>query len=142
MLLAAASVSGLVGAPMGGWFTDRIAAKETAVVIAIVSSIGLLLVLVALASSSLSFASITKSHVAIRGSILESNVLFFSVAVMLLSRGVTAHGPALTQQYSPPGAEVTSLSLVKAAVDAKYIVACFAWDCVRTLYTLEVSIVE
>jgi hypothetical protein len=44
---------------------------------------------------------------------------------MLLSRGVTAHGPALTQQYSPPGAEVTSLSLVKAAVDAKYIVVLF-----------------
>mmetsp|Transcript_10468 Transcript_10468/g.19144 ORF Transcript_10468/g.19144 Transcript_10468/m.19144 type:complete len:92 (-) Transcript_10468:146-421(-) len=56
--------------------------------------------------------------------VLQSNAYFFSLSVMLWSFGANAQGPALTalaQQYSPPGAEATSLSLVKAAGDGTYI---------------------
>ena len=56
------------------------------------------------------------------------NALLFSLAVMLWSFGATAQGPALTalaQQYTTPGAEATSLSLVKAAGDGTYIIVPF-----------------
>lgn len=123
-LLSAAGVSGLIGAPIGGWSTDRIGAKGTAVLSGIVSSVGLMLVPVALAASSSPF----NVGVSIGGAALESNALFFSLAVMLWSLGATAQGPALTalaQRYSPPGAEATSLSLVKAAGDGTYIIVPF-----------------
>jgi MFS family permease len=125
-LLSAAGLSGLVGAPVGGWSTDRIGAKSTAVVSGFVSSIGLLLVPLALSASSID--KVAKFHVSIGGTVLDSEALFFSMAVMLWSLGATAQGPALTalaQQYSPPGAEATSLSLVKASGDGTYIVVPF-----------------
>lgn len=125
-LLSAAGLSGLVGAPIGGWSTDRIGAKGTAVISGIVSSIGLLLVPVALTASSLGVGP--DIEVALGDVVLDSPALFFSMAVMLWSLGANAQGPALTalaQQYSPSGAEATSLSLVKAAGDGTYIVVPF-----------------
>ncbi|KAL3915380.1 MAG: hypothetical protein SGILL_005686 [Bacillariaceae sp.] len=123
-LLSAAGVSGLVGAPLGGLSTDKLGAKSTAVISGIISSLGLVLVPAALSPSS----SAVDLHLSVGGVTLESNALLFSLSVMLWSFGATAQGPALTslaQQYSPQGAEATSLSLVKAAGDGTYIVVPF-----------------
>jgi MFS family permease len=124
-LLSAAGLSGLVGAPLGGWSTDRLGAKWTTVISGIISSLGLLLVPVAL---SVTPSSETALQLSLGDVVLQSNALFFSLAVMLWSLGATAQGPALTalvQQYTTPGAEATSLSLVKAAGDGTYIIVPF-----------------
>ncbi|KAG7357084.1 quinolone resistance protein [Nitzschia inconspicua] len=125
-LLSAAGVSGLIGAPIGGWATDRIGAKGTIILSGIVSSIGLMLVPVALAASSYEIG--TDLQLDFDGVILDGTAVFFSLAVMLWSLGATAQGPALialAQQFSAPGAEATSLSLVKAAGDGTYIIVPF-----------------
>jgi len=122
-LLSAAGVSGLIAAPIGGWSTDQIGAKGTAVISGIVSSLGLFLVPLALATPP-SMSSGSSMQVSFGDVVLQSNAYFFSLSVMLWSFGANAQGPALTalaQQYSPPGAEATSLSLVKAAGDGTYI---------------------
>ena len=62
------------------------------------------------------------------GVLLQSKALFFSLAVLLWSMGVSAQGPALTalaQENCRPGVEATSLSLAKASIDGTYIVAPF-----------------
>jgi MFS family permease len=109
-LLSAAGLSGLVGAPIGGWLTDRMGAKSTAILSGIVSAIGLILVPFAL--------SLEDSHVAAA----------FCAAVIGWSLGASAQGPALTalaQEMAPLGAEATSMALPRAAGDGTYIIAPF-----------------
>jgi len=126
-LLSAAGLSGLVGAPIGGYFTDQFGSKGAAVISGIISSLGLILIPVALriTEDSSLYPSI---HVSIAGVLLQTKALFFSLAVLLWSLGVSAQAPALTalaQEKSPPGVEATSLSLTKAAGDGTYIIAPF-----------------
>ncbi len=126
-LLSAAGLSGLVGAPIGGWSTDRIGAKWTAVISGIVSGTGL--ILVPLSLNGHKFASFNPHQNIDIGSLsLQTSGLFFSCAVILWSLGATAQGPALTalaQQNAPIGAEATSLAFVKACGDGTYIAAPF-----------------
>lgn len=110
-----------------GYITDRIGAKGAAVISGIISSIGLILVPLALliAEDELPYSNI---ELAIGGVVLQSKALFFSLAVLLWSLGASAQGPALTalaQKKSLLGVEATSLSLVKAAGDGTYIIAPF-----------------
>jgi predicted MFS family arabinose efflux permease len=122
-LLSAAGVSGLVGSTIGGWTSDRIGPKKAALISGILSGLGLILVPVVLNTRPVEIGSIAIGNVP-----LESNAFFFSLAVMGWSFGATAQAPALTsiaQQYSPPGIEATSLSLVKAAGDGTYIIVPF-----------------
>jgi predicted MFS family arabinose efflux permease len=114
ILLSAAGLSGLVGAPLGGWITDKAGARFTVLVSGLVSAVGLLLVPLALA---------TPSFLGFGG----DGVLFAAV-VILWSVGAAAQGPALTalaQELAPVGAEATCLALPRAAGDGVYIIAPF-----------------
>lgn len=125
-LLSAAGLSALVGAPVGGYITDRIGAKGAAIISGIICSLGLILIPVALQIADDTSSSYPGIEVAIGGVLLQSKALFFSLAVLLWSLGVGAQGPALNalaQEKSLPGVEATSLSLMKAAGDGTYIVA-------------------
>ena len=109
-LLSAAGLSGLVGAPIGGWLTDKTSAEFTAIMSGIVSAIGLILIPFALS--------------------LEDSVVAaaFCAAVVGWSLGASAQGPALTalaQELAPSGAEATSMALPRAAGDGTYIIAPF-----------------
>ena len=111
-LLSAAGLSGLVGAPVGGWISDQVGARVTAMVSGLVSAAGLLLVPVVLAAPL--------PGVWTGGA--------FSALVILWSLGAAAQGPALTalaQELSPPGKEATALALPRASGDGVYIVAPF-----------------
>ena len=125
-LLSAAGLSGLVGAPVGGYITDRIGAKGAAIVSGTISSLGLLLIPLTLQISEDS--SFSGMELSIGDVVLETKALCFALAVLVWSMGVSAQGPALTalaQEKSLPGIEATSLSLMKAAGDGTYIVAPF-----------------
>jgi MFS family permease len=127
-LLSAAGLSGLLGAPVGGYVTDRIGAKGAAVFSGIVSSIGLVLIPVTLQIAEDGSSAFPGIELAIGGVLLETKALYFSLAVLLWSLSVSAQGPALialAQERSLPGVEATSLSLMKAAGDGTYIVAPF-----------------
>ncbi len=124
-LLSAAGLSGLVGAPIGGYITDRIGAKGAAIVSGLISGFGLILIPAALQIADNSSPDI---EVTIGGVVLQTRALCFAMAVLVWSLGVSAQGPALTalaQEKSLPGIEATSLSLMKAAGDGTYIVAPF-----------------
>ena len=110
-LLSAAGLSGLVGAPVGGWVTDRAGARLTALVSGLVSS-----------------ASLFFMPVALSGGLGVGGGGAFSALVILWSLGASAQGPALAalaQQLAPLGAEATAMALPRAAGDAVYIVAPF-----------------
>ena len=103
-LLSAAGLSGLVGAPFGGWLTDRTGAPFTAVSAGVLSGVSLLLVPAALRMGAL--AGLPDGAA-------------FAALVMLWSVGVAAQGPALQaigQQLAPKGAEATSLALPRVSI--------------------------
>ena len=113
-LLAAAGLSGLAGAPLGGLLSDRVGARTTAVLSGGLSATALLLVPLALTAPL--------------GDDPLANGLAFGALILLWSVGVAAQGPALTavaQELAPKGSEATALALPKAVGDAVYIVAPF-----------------
>ena len=119
-LLSAAALTGLVGAPIGGWLADRHGARSVAVGAATISALGLMAVPLAL----------NKARVA--GALEEGSQfdagLVFSALILLWSLGVTALGPALTaigQELAPKGSEATALALPRAVGDGAYILAPF-----------------
>jgi MFS family permease len=125
-LISIAGLSGLIGAPIGGWLTDRTGAKFTATISGIGSALCLMLIPAALASS----VDISDLHVAIPliGPDLGSDAVAFVLLVVLWSLGVAAQGPALTalaQELAPLGSEATALALPRATGDGTYIVAPF-----------------
>jgi MFS family permease len=119
-LLSAAALTGLVGAPLGGWLADRQGARSVAVGAATISALGLMAVPLVL----------NKARVA--GALEEGPPfdagLVFSALILLWSLGVTALGPALTaigQELAPKGSEATALALPRAVGDGAYILAPF-----------------
>jgi MFS family permease len=121
-LLSAAGLSGLVGAPIGGWLTDRTSAKATAVLSGIVSATGLILVPFALGLKDTDFSF------SFLGTSMGVPAAAFSAVVVTWSLGATAQGPALTalaQELAPAGAEATAMALPRATGDGTYIVAPF-----------------
>jgi MFS family permease len=122
-LLSAAGLSGIVGAPVGGWLTDRTSAKSTAVLSGLVSAAGLLLIPFALATSGDG-----EFAVSVFGVNLGFQAAAFSASVILWSLGASSQGPALTafaQELAPVGAEATAMALPRATGDGTYIVAPF-----------------
>lgn len=127
-LVSAAGLSGLIGAPVGGWLTDRLGAKSTAVLSGIFSAFSLISIPVAL--TSLSTNADSYYVLSLFGGDAELGVreIAFSMLVILWSIGAAAQGPALTalaQKMSPSGAEATAMALPRAAGDGTYIVAPF-----------------
>lgn len=137
-LLSAAGLSGLVGAPVGGFLTDRAGARWTATLSGWISATGLLLIPVVLNSSSTAWApswlsldqlsSLTFDVPFLQDTPVSGDAAAFAALVVLWSLGATAQGPALTayaQELAPQGSEATALALPRAAGDGTYIVAPF-----------------
>eukprot|EP00640_Fibrocapsa_japonica_P001869 CAMPEP_0113942246 /NCGR_PEP_ID=MMETSP1339-20121228/7993_1 /TAXON_ID=94617 /ORGANISM="Fibrocapsa japonica" /LENGTH=452 /DNA_ID=CAMNT_0000946639 /DNA_START=185 /DNA_END=1543 /DNA_ORIENTATION=+ /assembly_acc=CAM_ASM_000762 len=112
-LLSAAGLSGLVGAPLGGWVTDRIGSKNSVIASGVLSSAGLIAIPFALQTP-------------LPESLPEGAA--FAAAVLLWSTAVAAQKPAATalaQEYAPDGAEATAMALPRACGDAVYLFAPF-----------------
>jgi len=134
LLLSAAGLSGLIGAPLGGFLADEIGAKKAAGIMGTMSGVSLALVPLALSVSKL-FGDGSIDHPLVLPSegmnALLSQVggpegLLFALLVLLWSTGASAQGPALTalgQEMAPVGAEATALGLPRAAGDGTYIIA-------------------
>ncbi|CAM9426156.1 unnamed protein product, partial [Heterosigma akashiwo] len=122
-LLSLAGLSGLVGAPAGGWLSDRMGPVPTAVLSGSISAAGLMLIPVAL--------GLADQHTAADSYLLlglSPAAAGFSALVLVWSLGAAAQGPALTaaaQAVAPPGKEATALALPRAAWDGTYVVAPF-----------------
>ena len=146
LLISAAGLSGLVGAPIGGWWTDRIGARRTAALSGTISASGFLFIPVVLnysaiissthwqfpSSSSWGLANdlLAETNTAVLSfldtSTLNGPAAAFCALVIVWSLGATAQGPALTayaQELAPLGSEATALALPRAAGDGTYIVA-------------------
>ena len=104
-LLSATGLAGLIGAPAGGWLTDRAGARATALISGGLSGAALLMIPIALHwDSSAAFGAL----------------------VLLWGVGAAAQGPALValaQQNAPEGSESEALALPRAAGDGIYILA-------------------
>eukprot|EP00929_Paragymnodinium_shiwhaense_P100125 TRINITY_DN62184_c0_g1_i1.p1 TRINITY_DN62184_c0_g1~~TRINITY_DN62184_c0_g1_i1.p1 ORF type:complete len:545 (+),score=92.50 TRINITY_DN62184_c0_g1_i1:169-1803(+) len=121
-LLSGAGLAGLVGAPLGGFLTDRVGARLTAVGAGLVSGAALCMVPVAFGLLSGDVGSSGFGELSASGA-------GFALLIVLWGIAVAAEGPALVaigQQLAPEGAEATALALPRAAGDAVYIVAPFA----------------
>lgn len=120
-LVSAAGLSGLIGAPIGGWLTDKTSARSTVLISGVVSAAGLLLVPFALSCP-------TQESFVMFGQSLTFASAAFCAVVLGWSVGAAAQGPALTayaQELAPVGAEATALALPRAAGDGTYIFAPF-----------------
>ena len=140
-LLSAAGLSGLIGAPIGGWLTDRLSAKSTIVISGLISSFGLMAIPVALSLPPLptaiadatigtidAFTLTLPNFMGHDDITLGIQAIAFSMVVIGWSIGATAQGPALqalAQELAPAGAEATAMALPRAAGDGTYIVAPF-----------------
>jgi MFS family permease len=124
LLLSAAGISGLFGAPIGGFLIDRTSARTTIIISGIFCAFALMLVPVALTFPYFD----GDAAVSIGDTVLKGKALAFSSAVLLWSTAAAAQGPALTalaQELAPSGREATALALPRAAGDATYIFAPF-----------------
>mmetsp|Transcript_1070 Transcript_1070/g.1356 ORF Transcript_1070/g.1356 Transcript_1070/m.1356 type:complete len:548 (+) Transcript_1070:92-1735(+) len=138
-LISIAGLSGIVGAPIGGWLTDQTSAKSTAMLSGLVSSTGLVLIPVAL-----SFTTETTPLIPFLSEFLENTGLTlqaaaFSACAIVWSMGASAQGPALTalaQEMAPLGSEATAMALPRATGDATYIFAPFLLGLVADRYSL------
>ncbi|KAL7534542.1 hypothetical protein ACHAXR_005940 [Thalassiosira sp. AJA248-18] len=137
LLLSAAGLAGLVGAPLGGFLTDKAGSRVAAAVAGSMSGMALALVPLGL---SLKEIDASGSPLLAEGLSSSSNNLWqsiltgvgrpeataFTILVILWSVGASAQGPALTalaQENAPMGSEATALGLPRAVGDGTYIVA-------------------
>ena len=126
-LLSLAGVSGIFGAPLGGWLTDKVGARFTVVFSGCVSATGLILIPCALNGIGYDYSSVNVSIPFLGGNMNGSETCFVC-AVLLWSLGAASQGPALTalaQELAPNGKEATTLAFPRAAGDSTYIVAPF-----------------
>lgn len=128
-LLSAAGLSGLIGAPIGGWLTDKAGAKATIISSGLFSAMSLILIPIALGwdsyddTFSVVVSSFNNNHLELTGKSLA-----FSALVLAWSTGAAAQGPALlalAQRLAPLGSEATAMALPRAAGDGTYIIAPF-----------------
>ena len=87
-LVSAAGLSGLIGAPIGGWLTDQAGAKTTLTLSGLFAAVSLLLVPPSLSIESLPFSVTIPDN-----QVLEGPALAFSVVVLGWSIGAAAQGP-------------------------------------------------
>lgn len=122
-LLSVAGLSGLIGAPVGGFLTDRAGAKVAALLSGLLSGLALILIPISLSTRFDDGLSVTIGEVK-----LDANALAFCSAVVAWSIGAAAQSPALVamaQEKAPRGREATAMALPKAFGDGTYIVVPF-----------------
>ena len=122
LLLSAAGLTGLLGAPAGGFCADKISARLTSVLGGIISAVGLLSIPWALSLEG------DSPFISVNNHAVSNEAVAFSLVVLLWSFGSTAQGPALTayaQELAPANAKATAMALPRASGDGTYIVAPF-----------------
>ena len=127
VLLSLAGLSGIVGAPFGGWLTDAVGARFTVIFSGCVSAAGLILIPCVLNGVGFDYSNVDLS-IPFLGGNLNSSESGFVCSVLLWSVGATAQGTALTalaQELAPFGEEATALAFPRAAGDSTYIIAPF-----------------
>jgi len=134
LLLSAAGLAGLVGAPLGGFLTDKAGSRVAASFGGLLSGGALCLVPLGLSLQGMDSTTTTVIEGSGSSSLVERLVYLssspeaavFCVLVILWSVGASAQGPALTalgQENAPLGSEATALGLPRAVGDGTYIVA-------------------
>eukprot|EP00592_Proboscia_alata_P010428 CAMPEP_0194362864 /NCGR_PEP_ID=MMETSP0174-20130528/10712_1 /TAXON_ID=216777 /ORGANISM="Proboscia alata, Strain PI-D3" /LENGTH=469 /DNA_ID=CAMNT_0039136037 /DNA_START=227 /DNA_END=1636 /DNA_ORIENTATION=+ len=127
-LISAAGLSGLIGAPLGGWLIDRAGARFTALTSGLISGVSLMLIPLVLNyyPSSIAITSAVVSIDAVETASFSNTGAAFVTVVLIWSTAVAAQGPALTaiaQKLAPSGQEATSMALPRASGDALFLVA-------------------
>jgi len=123
-LLSAAGLSGLFGAPLGGFLVDKIGAKATMAVTGTTAGIGLMLIPLSLKVQNLDSIP---------------TWALFTTSVLLWSTSVASCGPAstaLAQEFAPEGSEATAMALPRAAGDGVYLFAPFMLGSIADLVGL------
>ena len=133
LLLSAAGLAGLVGAPLGGFFSDRAGPRYAAGLSGTLAGLSLSLIPFGLTlddgAGGLYLALPEPLRSAIDSSSLAgggTDAASFVALVLLWSVCVSAQGPALTslaQTNAPSGSESTALGLPRAVGDSTYIAA-------------------
>ena len=126
-LLSLAGLSGIVGAPFGGWLTDKVGARFTVVFSGCVSAIGLIFIPCVLNGIGYDYAGVDLI-IPFLGGNFNGSEAGFVCAVLSWSLGAASQGPALTalaQELAPLGEEATALAFPRAAGDSTYIFAPF-----------------
>lgn len=134
ILLSAAGLAGLVGAPLGGFLTDKAGSRMAASFGGLLSGGALCLVPLGLSLQGMESTTTTAIEGSGSSSLVERlvslssspEVAAFCILVILWSIGASAQGPALTalgQENAPLGSEATALGLPRAVGDGTYIVA-------------------
>lgn len=141
LLLSAAGLAGLVGAPLGGFLSDKAGSRVAAAVAGAISGVSLALVPIGLSLKAMDSTPIdgSGSPLLVEGLSSSSSSWYsnlaglggpeataFTILVVLWSVGASAQGPALTalaQEKAPTGSEATALGLPRAVGDGTYIVA-------------------
>ncbi|KAL9184687.1 hypothetical protein ACHAXT_012657 [Thalassiosira profunda] len=138
LLVSAAGLAGLVGAPMGGFLTDKVGSRIAAAVAGTIGGVSLALVPVGLSLKETSagdqgslfleegLASSSSFWQSILTGLASPEAIAFTLLVLLWSIGASAQGPALTalaQEKAPLGSEATALGLPRAVGDGTYIIA-------------------
>jgi len=119
-LLSAAGLSGLAGAPIGGFLVDKFGAKKTMVFTGVVSGTALM---------SIPFFLQMPDNIVIGGVVgVFPAWAAFCTSVLTWSIAVAAQNPsiaALAQEIAPEGSEATAMALPRASGDAMYLFAPF-----------------
>jgi len=134
LLLSAAGLAGLVGAPLGGFLTDKAGSRVAASFGGLLSGGALCLVPLGLSLQEMDSTTTIAIDGSGSSSLVERLVSLssspeaaaFCILVILWSIGASAQGPALTalgQENAPLGSEATALGLPRAVGDGTYIVA-------------------
>lgn len=127
LLISAAGLAGLVGAPLGGFITDKAGSRFAAAIAGSISGVALAFVPIGLSLKDTEILSSlgNESPLLVEG-LTSLEATAFTILVLLWSIGVSAQGPALTalaQENAPSGSEATALGLPRAVGDGTYIVA-------------------
>ena len=132
LLLSAAGLAGLIGAPLGGFISDKAGSRVAVAVSGSVSGIALTAVPVGLSLGA--GVDTTTSPLLVEGSFWRSKqnglggpeATAFTLLVLVWRVDASAQCPALTslaQENAPAGSETTALGLPRAVGDGTYIVA-------------------
>jgi MFS family permease len=128
LLLSAAGLAGLVGAPLGGLLADRSGPRFAAATAGILGGLSLALIPIAFSQTKLMDSWTLMDNTIFAGLGNPEAAVSFVLLVLLWSVGASAQSPALTalaQEKAPEGNEASALGLPRFVGDGTYIVAPF-----------------
>ena len=126
LLLSAAGLAGLVGAPLGGLLADRSGPRLAAAIAGVLGGLSLAFIPIAFSQTKLIESWTLMDNTIFAGLGNPEAAASFVLLVLFWSVGASAQGPALTalaQEKAPVGNEASALGLPRFVGDGTYIVA-------------------